>query len=528
MAGPVTAMTSGMPGRLRRAGVTIAGALTAACVLSVFSTGCKMQQRPIPDSLDISVPYELDTLDPHASDTISNFAVLANCYEPLVRTDANLKVQPCLASTWATPDPSTWVFRLERSAKFHSGKPLQARDVVYSLRRLMTSRNLEMGTYTTAIEDVKELDPYAVQITTKRPQSVFLNKLNFLLIIPEGMTAERMVERVDGTGPYQLYKWEPDLITLDRNDRYRGKKPDFQKVRIHLRRTPQDAIEDLLSGKSQFVQCSSRNLDKLAQARDRFGIHRRESLFVKYLAFDMARDITPYCAVRPNPFKNRLVRKALSLAIDRQRLASSLTAAAVPATQPVPAFVFGFNPEIGLPPYDPALAREFLAEAGLPDGFEVTLHVRQILGEAALLVREQLDEVGVRVGLKVLQDHEFFQAAGRHEMTFMLSRLGCPIGDASQVLELAFHSPDPQGLLGRINYGAYSDPEIDRIARENTELMNIADRGRALQEAMSKLMDDLVWIPLYIDQDVYAMDGSLSWQPRHDSYILAEDIAVRR
>ena len=86
-------------------------------------------------------------------------------------------------------------------------------------------------------------------------------------------------------------------------------------------------------------------------------------------------------------------------------------------------------------------------------------------------------------------------------------------------------------LCGRINRRRLDrrlDPEIDRITRENTEVMNIADRRRVLQEAMSKLMDDLVWIPLYIDQDVYAMDRSLSWQPRHDSYILAEEIAVRR
>jgi len=89
------------------------------------------------DSLTISVPYELDSLDPHAKTRLSHFGILFNFYEPLVSMDGNMKIHPCLAKQWENPDVYTWIFQLQPSVKFHSGKPLEAADVVYSMNRLL-------------------------------------------------------------------------------------------------------------------------------------------------------------------------------------------------------------------------------------------------------------------------------------------------------------------------------------------------------------------------------------------------------
>src|SRR5262245_31893696 len=88
----------------------------------------------------IAVPYDVSTLDPHARDTLSSVAITSHFYEPLVTTDGDLRIRPCLARVWENPDDATWVFRLQPGARFHSGKPARAADVVYSFKRLLADR----------------------------------------------------------------------------------------------------------------------------------------------------------------------------------------------------------------------------------------------------------------------------------------------------------------------------------------------------------------------------------------------------
>lgn len=498
-------------------------------LLLVALVACQRTPPPAPRLLSISVPYELDSLDPHARNTISNFAVLSHFYEPLVRTDARLKVQPCLARTWETPDPLTWIFHLEPTARFHSGRPLRARDVVSTIERLRENPRLEMRSYTVYIADVAEIDPLRVRIRTIRPLAALLNRLNFICIIPEGASQEDLETRVDGTGPYRLVAYESgELLRMERFDRYWGNRVAFDRVDFSLKRSPEQAADDLASGRCQLVQSASRKLEEVINSSDRLELLVHGGLFMKYLAYDVARDLTPYCPDTPNPFKQRLVRKAIDMAIDRHELASRLSPHTVPATQLVPHFVFGFNPNVIPTSPDTNQAKELLRQAGFPDGFAVTLHVRQILRQTGDLVAEQLARVGIRIEQKVLPDHDFFEALDRRDASFYLTRLGCPTGEASFVLDSAIHSPDPSGSTGADNWGGYSNPKIDGAIEESAGVTDAGKRLNQLQRIMASLMEDLPWIPLYSDQEVYGIDKSIAWQPRYDSYIFAMDVSPRQ
>src|SRR5262245_53996520 len=114
-------------------------------------------------SIGISVPYELDSFDPHATITISNYAVLSNFYEPLVRSDAEMKVQPCLARSWENPESNVWIFDLETNARFHDGRMLTAEDVAYSLNRLRNDPELRMRAFLPEISKVEVLNPSTVK-----------------------------------------------------------------------------------------------------------------------------------------------------------------------------------------------------------------------------------------------------------------------------------------------------------------------------------------------------------------------------
>jgi peptide/nickel transport system substrate-binding protein len=495
--------------------------------LAVMFSACgnEVQKR---DSINISVPYELDSLDPHARAWLSASAILSNFYEPLVFTAADLKIQPCLAQRWENPDVYTWLFHLQPSVQFHDGRTLRAEDVVYSYQRLLKSKDLEISSYLTDVTEVSAVDALTVMIRTGSPLAILLNKLSNVFIIPRGSISQNLSERVDGTGPYKLEMWSKgSMIRIVRNEDYWRKKAALKTVEYYLNRTPAQVVEDLKTGKCQLGQYDSKKFEEVVSGLKRYQVLRQDNFFLKYLSYDVSRETTPYCKERSNPFKNPLVRKAIHLGISRDRLVAELPTYAVPASQPVPAFVFGFNPAISLPAVNPAEARRLLAQAGYPNGFDVTLHERQILQNTGLLLKEQLKQIGIRVDLKAMPDLDFFHALDAGDFSFFLSRVGATVGDASDVFEPQFHSKDPSKHYGIRNYGGYVNADVDRSIEESAKILKPEERNTMLQTIMSTLMVDLPWIPLYIDQDVYALDRQFTWTPRPDSYVRAYDIGVR-
>lgn len=494
-------------------------------LLSLVVIGCGKSAAPPPlTAVQISVPYEIDTLDPHAKARRSNFATSFNFYEPLVRTSANMRIEPCLARDWENPDVNTWIFHLQPGVRFHSGQPMTAQDVEYSFQRLLKRSDLEVSANLSNVSDVTVIDNETIQVRTSSPVNVFLNKISFVSVIPRNASDESLAASVNGTGPYILKEWKKgEYIRMQRNDKYWGKAPELSAVEFRLSRSPEEASQDLISGKSQMAQVNSKVLEEKAET-NHFLVIVHDSQFVKYLSYDLFRPATPYCSSKTNPFRNPLVRQAMNIGINREDLVKKLPSYALPTAQPVPPFVFGYNPRLAPPKYDPDGARSLLSKAGFPEGFEVTLLSRQISKDAGSILVQQLSDIGIRVTLKVLPDPEYFQALDKDDFSFMLNRLASTIGDASDILEGSLHSVDEARHFGSLNYAKYSSPEVDAAIERSAGIMKEEERRNVLEGIMNQLMQDLPWIPLFIDQEVYGVDKSYSWQPRHDGLILAAEI----
>lgn len=218
-------------------------------------------------------------------------------------------------------------------------------------------------------------------------------------------------------------------------------------------------------GRSQLVQCASRRALESISSRPDLRTLKRSSIFVVQLGYDLKGETTPFCSTKPNPFRNRLVREALNLAVDRSELVARLSSFAVPAFQPVPSFVFGYSTKLPEPRHDPEAARACLARAGLPNGFHVTLHMRRQLLAAATILKEQLGRVGVRLRLEALPDPEFFDLVGQHGASLFLSRWGQLTGDAGEMFDASVHTPDPERHLGALNFGGHSNRWLDRSTK---------------------------------------------------------------
>ena len=500
--------------------------LLAILLLPAFLAAAACGRISPSGSIQISVPHMVVDLDPHAHNQLASFAIVSQFYDTLVTTDENMQIQPCLASRWENPDPSTWIFHLRPGVRFHSGKPFAAEDVVYSLDRLLRSTGLEMTGYLLYIDSVRALDPMTIQIRTTKPLAILLNKLRFISILPKGSVESEIPTHPDGTGPYRVARWEKGkLLRLARFDGYWGKKAPLARVTFLLDRGPEAALADVLSGRSQLAQCNSKKLESALRDRPAFRVLHRSSIFTKYLGYDLSRDVTPRCAVRPNPFRNPLVREALNIAIDRSALVESLPYNAVPASQLVPPFIFGFDPKIRLPATDRTRARDLLRQAGLPGGFSATLQTRKILADAARRVCDQLRTVGISLDLEVLSDPDYFARMDARDTTIHISRFGCLTGDVSDILDNVLHSLDPARHFGIHNYVGYGTPETDAEIEASAEKQSVNARRDALQQIEDRLMRDLVWIPLFVDQDDYAVDRRFEWQPRNDGIILASEIS---
>lgn len=474
------------------------------------------------DTVAISVPYELRSLDPHDEDTASSFALLGHIYEPLVRTDASMKIVPALARTWETPDATTWIFRIREGVTFADGRPLEAADAAWSIHRLKTADGLEVRGYAVHIVSAEALDASTLRVRTARPLSILLNKLAFVHVVPRGSGAELM-ERANGTGPFVLAERTAERMRFVRRDDYWGEKPRIREAVFHLGRSAEEAAGDLVDGRAQLAQCSSRAAEATVRAAGPFAVDRQTSLFVKYLGFNVSAESG--ADGRPNPFRDPRVREAIDLALDRGRLVDDLSQQAVPASQYVPSTIFGFDPSIGLPPPDLDRARAVLSRAGHPEGLRARLDARRMLADAAHAVAGQLGRIGIALDVDVLDDNTFFERARSGAVLAHVSRFGCPTGDASDLFDNAFHTVDASGGVGSTNYSGYSDPRVDQLIATSAGIETVAERRSALQEITRVVMKDRPWIPLYVDQEVFARDPGLEWRPRNDGYVLADEMA---
>lgn len=478
-------------------------------------------------TLAVGVPFETSSLDPHAEDKLANMAVLTNVYEPLVGTTSEMALRPALAEAWENPDLLTWIFRLRPGVRFHGGRPLEAADVAYSFERLLGRPDLEMRSYLVEVASVEVLDPATVRVRTEGPTPLLLNRLRHVLIVPRGSTDDELRSRADGTGPYRLVDWKPgERVRLERYPDHWAAAGAIAAATFHLGLEPEAAIQGLLDGRFDLARADSRAAAARLEGDSRFEVVRRDNLFVKFLAFALDPAGAPF-APRPNPFLAPQVRRALHVGIDRHLLVRELPNFAVPAVEPVPRFVFGYDPGIVEPAHDVALARALLAEAGYPDGFDVELVTRRIMADGAELVAAQLLPLGIRVRVEALPDAQFFERVNARQAGFWLTRFGCVSGDGAQLLQLVIHSAVAGAPTGTSNYSGFEDPRLDAAIDALAGHEELPGRLVATQRILAEVMDRLLVVPLYNDQDLYAFDRRLAWQPRSDSYLQVSEMELR-
>lgn len=491
------------------------GLLAAACGLAL---GCHGVSAPDPPPLRIGLHAAPGSLDPHLQNEAVAQSVLSNVYESLVCFDANMRLQPLLAERWESLDELTWRLKLRKDVRFHDGRPLTAQDVVFSLERAHFLPGTRASAFLVAVDHVRARDTHTVDIVTRQPYAILLNKLTAVFVVPARSPDE--ISRPLGTGPYAFVARSDQAVTLEAYAGYWGKPPPLKRVEYHFVPDHGLRVARLVAGELDLVARLAPEDRRVLTSAPAVEMVSRPGLGVLFL---QASPHTP-------PFDEPRVRRAIHLALDREALVREvLGGEGVAATQMLSPGVFGFAPDIALATPDPARARRLLAEAGHPRGLRATLEHRTGLPSDRLLelLRSQLAAAGLTLELRATPWSQLYERILSRQAAFFMTGWVAGTGDASDVLDSLAHTPDRDRGYGDANSSGYSDPALDRLVERSGRTREVDERRELLQQAMRAFTDQLVLIPLYVQNDLYGVRKDVSFTPRQDARILAQGIRRR-
>lgn len=489
--------------------------LTAAALLgNALACHRRTPHRPL------SIVHESDaiSLDPAAVAESATNSILSNFYERLVTFDRNMRLTPALALSWTTPDDRTWVFTLRPGVRFHDGKTFTAADAKYSLDRVKTSPASGMKAYLATVAEVTVENDHTLRLRTTRIDPLLLNRLTYIAIVPSTSGID-LTTRPDGTGPYRFVsRPKGGALEAEAFPGYWGGKPAIERVRFLTVEEGQGSVRALEERRADVLRWVPEALAEKARSLPRVRVVLRSGLAAYYLWLDS----------RPrakNPFADRRVRQAISLAIDRPEINKQLGGLVPPSTQFVRPGVFGYV--VGLPTlkFDPAEASRLLREAGYENGFEATLTHRSQASVAAVAkaVQAMLGEVNIRLKLEVADWPRIVERWTKGQLPFFLAAWRFDDGDASNFLKDCLSTRDPAGESGSFNPG-YSNPELDRLVDENGQILEEGRRLERYKRVMQLVMDEMPIVPLLDRNNVYGVSEDVRWEPRLDAKLLAAEV----
>jgi peptide/nickel transport system substrate-binding protein len=481
--------------------------LVAAIALAAASaSGAATTLRYAPES-------DALTLDPHGALVARTQMMQGWLYEGLVRFDREMKAQPALAESYTRTTPDTWRFEL-RAARFHDGSVLTADDVVFSIQRALSPRSAVRVLFA-SIREARKIDDDTVDIVTHAPNPILDRELTMLFIVSKGWAERHNATEVaglrdggfaaanaNGTGPFVLQSRDAgSRSVLALNERW-WDKPDGNVTELVMTPIANDGarIAALLSGAVDLVEpLPVQAVTQIENAG--FRVISRPEDRVVFLGIDVARDELAGSDLKVNPLKDRRVRRALYHAIDIEAIRTQvMRGLATPrATLLVPG-VEGYDPALDRRhAYDVMTAQELLAEAGYPNGFDITIDCpsdrlvadEQICQAVAAMFRQ----AGIRATPHAQPSARFFpRLIGRQTSLFLAGWL-VATGDAYNPINALLVTRGPGG--GAQNIGGYSNPRLDSLAAQVAVEADPARRRAAIAEVMRIYREDVIHIPLH-------------------------------
>jgi peptide/nickel transport system substrate-binding protein len=494
--------------------VTMATAL-ALTALAAAPGPARAQAK---DTLTVALVSHSPTLDPHMHFDRTGVLVNINMYDSLLHRNPKLEFEPGLATSWKALSDTTWEFKIRKGVRFHNGELMTPEDVKFSFDRVLdqTKKSPQYGNIR-AIKEVKVVDAETIHIVTDKPFPLLLERLAFFCIVPKkhvtavGDQAFGATAPV-GTGPWKFVEWKRDqLIRLEAFDQYWRGKPPFKH--LIFRAIPEYATQyaEIKTGGVDIIREVSVDIMPELKSHPQTYVSSAPILRVHYVELDM----------RSAPFDKKAARQAANYAIDKQTIMQKLMAGLAKQTSTVvQPLAFGFDPEVKPYPYDPKKAKELLAQAGFPNGVDITLHSGSPANRPSFeAIGQMLTEAGIRTTVKMWDPgpawNKFFQTEGKATNGMHGTWGNYSVFDADAVLHPLFHT-EQGGWIGKF----YTRVEgLDKLIDEGRSTVDQAKRKRTYSQIQQMIREEAPAIYLWTQFDTLAISKKVQYAARGDEWL---------
>lgn len=454
------------------------------------------------DEIVIAIGAEPEALDPIAMASAPSATVSEHVSQPLVYMSPEGVLEPQLATSWtASSDNLSWTLTLRDDVVFHDGTPFNAQAVKANLDRFVDPDNAAPFAFLLSeLDSVEVVSEFEVRLNLTQPFAPIMSNLSHSFVgmlspaqLSSAPAGEPITEPV-GTGPYRFVEWNRgESIVLEANPVYYGDVPEISRVVWRFITEDSARVVALESGEADVIMrvppADAQRIDDSGA----FAVARPSSVRTIYIGFNTVRE----------PFTDARVRQALNLAVNKNAIVNSiLQGSASASSAPVSPGVFGFVPA-GPYEYNPERARELLAEAGYPDGFEVNLYhpTGRYLLDATIAeaVQAQLAEVGVTANLQTLEWSSYLAALrvapeeAQHDM-YMLG-WGTVTLDADYGLFPLMHSSQSAPTGWNVSY--FVNDQVDELLAGARTNPNRDERAVAYEEVIGLIWEEAPWLFLH-------------------------------
>ena len=466
------------------------------------------------DALTIDLAVEPATLDPAVTYQIDGWSVVHSIYDSLLQYGPTGELEPLLAESFDLIDDRTYEIRLRQGISFHNGEPFDARSVSFTLAHIVDPATASQVAQNFAvIERVEEVDSHLVRLHLNQPAPWLPSQIApWCAMLPPEYAADPANDFASnpvGTGPYRFVGWDRgQAVRLEANSDYFRESPKgqpiAQQVTFRFVGEASTRVADLLSGGAGLIRDVP--IDQIAAV---------EGGGASVVTLPISGSAWVRVPNDVEPFTDPRVRQAMNHAVDIEAIIAALLGGY--GTRLAGFFVpggLGYDPALSPYAYDPERARQLLADAGYPDGFDTTLaYTSTETADLVAAIAGQLTEVGIRTEIQPVELATFnatWQDQSAAPLRFLTWR---PLFDPYTLLSLVVLNT---GFLSR-----YSSEEAQALIEAGAVETDPDARNAIYQELAQVLRDDPAAIYAFDLVAIYGVAPETpAWTPRPDDFII--------
>ncbi len=488
-------------------------------------------------TLIVGAETDVEGFDPGHAQALATTRVLNAVLEGMVKyTPGTVELMPLLATEVPTlenggisADGLSYTFKLRSGVKFHDGTDLDANAVKISYQRLYDksfpyydSTNTS-GFFLTGLTSVDVIDPMTVKMTLAAPNAAFLELSNVYsgkIMSPKAiqeLPADKWAQGSYGTGPFIMKSWETGIkAELERNDAYWGTPPGLKTLIFRPIPEPTARVAALLNGEVDMIVVVPPDSIESIKADSSLTYQQGPSLHYWFIQLNTA----------AKPFDDVRVRQAANYAVDKEGLANDLLAgSATPATQPMPAANWSYNPNIVGYPYDPEKAKSLLSEAGYGDGIKTNMMIPQ--SGSGMMIPVQMNEfiqgnlrdVGIDISIQSFEWVSYIGVWSKgltDDVTMGNQSIMASEPYVANFLLSGQFTPSSGGW----NIGYYDNPDVDKLLDDALKTPDHEARKQLYYQAWQKITDDAPWIFVVNDLQPMAFKSKVKGYLTNPAYVI--------